>query len=137
MKQNRTERLAVAVATGSTIRAAAAGIGISQRTGYRLCKEPEFEKRVREIRGEITVAVVANLTDAASDATETLRALLSEDQSPTVRISAAKSILQNLTPLSERLKPPREPLDLDDLLAQFQPNEAAKKAENERPTEVR
>ena len=119
------------VAAGSTLRAAAKQVGCRERTAYRLAAQPEFQSRLAQLRNEITRAIVDKLTDAALEANETLRALLTDDQPPTVRISAAKTILQNLVPLSERLKPPSDPNELQNLLAQFGANEAAKKTENE------
>lgn len=95
------ELLAVAVASGSTIRSAAESCGCSERQGYRVSSSPEFKARVSEIRSEMTNAAVGELSAAASEAVATIRELLSAENEPSVRLNAAKSILNALGPLSE------------------------------------
>lgn len=96
-----TEILAMHVASGSTIRAAAEAAGCSERQGYRVSSSPEFKARVSEIRSEMTNAAVGELSAAASEAVATIRELLSAENEPSVRLNAAKSILNALGPLSE------------------------------------
>ena len=66
------ELLAVAVAGGSTIRAAAESCGCSERQGYRIAATPEFKSRVSEIRSEMTSQAVGELSAAASEAVATM-----------------------------------------------------------------
>ena len=96
-----TELLAVAVAAGQTIRAAAESCGCSERQGYRVAASPEFKSRVSEIRSEMTNAAVGELSAAASVAVATIRELLTAENEPSVRLNAAKAILNALGPLSE------------------------------------
>lgn len=96
-----TELLAVAVAGGSTIRAAAESSGCSERQAYRVAASPEFKQRVSEIRSEMTNAAVGELSAAASEAVATIRELLASTNEPSVRLNAAKAILNALGPLSE------------------------------------
>ena len=73
------ERLAIAVASGSTVRDAAADIGVSERVAYGISPTDEFKKRVAEIRTEVASAAVGRLTSAATQAVDTLIELLEED----------------------------------------------------------
>jgi hypothetical protein len=93
--------LAVAVAGGESIKSAAGSVGCSSHTAYHLSSLVEFRKRVSEIRSEISQQAVGKLTLAASKAADTLVALLSESQEPSVRLNAAKAILASLLPISE------------------------------------
>jgi HEAT repeat protein len=96
-----TELLAVAVAAGQTIRAAAESCGCSERQGYRVAASPEFKSRVSEIRSEMTNAAVGELSAAASVAVATIRELLNAENEPSVRLNAAKAILTQLGPMTE------------------------------------
>ena len=95
------ELLAVAVAAGSTIRAAAESCGCSERQGYRVAASPEFKSRVSAIRSEMTSQAVGELSAAASEAVATIRELLASTNEPSVRLNAAKAILNALGPMSE------------------------------------
>ena len=97
----RLEPLAAADASGSTIRAAAESIGISERSGYRISGTEEFRIRVAALRSEIASVAVGKLTSAASQAVDTLRELLGSTNEPKVRIDASKLILNSLGPLTE------------------------------------
>ena len=105
------ELMAAAVAGGSSIRAAAESSGCSERQGYRIAGEPAFKQRVAALRSEMTNAAVGELSEAATEAVQTLRKLLAEENEPSTRIQAAKSILANLRPLSE-LSELRDRIDL-------------------------
>ena len=95
------ESIALSVAAGSTIRAAAELAGCSERQGYRIAALPEFRQRVSELRSEITSESVGILTQAASQASRTLLALLSSTNEPSIRLQASKAILAALGPISE------------------------------------
>jgi HEAT repeat protein len=104
------ELLATAVAGGSTVRAAAESCSCSERQGYRISATHEFKSRVSEIRSEMTNAAVGELSAAASEAVATIRELLDSTNESSVRLNAAKAILNTLGPLSE-LAELRERLD--------------------------
>lgn len=95
------EALALSVATGSSVKAAAESAGCSARQGYRYSAKPEFRARVSELRAEITSNAVGTLTTGASEAAATLRELLDASQEPSTRLQAAKAILATVGPLSE------------------------------------
>jgi hypothetical protein len=87
------DALALALAGGATVRDAARSAGMAERTAYRLWADPTFRRRVSQLRGEMTIRAVGRLTDAMSEAVDTLRALLS-CESLGVRLGAARSVLQ-------------------------------------------
>jgi hypothetical protein len=95
------EPLAVAVASGQTIRAAADVAGCATQTAYNISASHEFRQRVSEIRTEAVTAAVGKLSDAASEAVSTLRQLLDASNDPPVRLNAAKAILAAITPMAE------------------------------------
>ena len=95
------ERLALAVASGATVRTAAADIGVSERVAYGISPTDEFKKRVAEIRTEVASVAVGRLTSAATQAVDTLIELLSASNDPKDRLAASKLILSNLGPISE------------------------------------
>jgi hypothetical protein len=95
------ELLAVEVASGSSIKAAADKIGCKVQTAYNISCSTEFRSRVSSIRSEITAQSVGLITSAATQAAATLTSLLSETCEPSIRLNAAKTILSALGPLSE------------------------------------
>jgi transposase-like protein len=95
------EALAMLIATGKNISAAADELGITRRTAYRNASKPAFQRRVSKIRHEMTSAAVGKLTQASSFAVTTLMSLLKTENEPSVRLQAAKAILATLTPLTE------------------------------------
>ena len=101
MKSKFLEPLAVLVAGGSSIKAAAGVVNCSEQTAYNLSSTPEFKSRVSEIRTQLTTEAVGKLTSAATEAVDTLRILLGAANEPNVRLNAAKAILANLGPISE------------------------------------
>lgn len=97
----KSERLAVLLASGRSIKDAATEIGCGSRTAYRHASRPAVKARVAELRGEITRQAVGTLTVAASQAAVTLTEMLDADFEPSVRLAAAKAILASVGPLSE------------------------------------
>lgn len=101
-KENtKLEAMALAVATGSSVKAAAEQTGCSARQGYRYSSQPEFRARVAELRSEITSNAVGTLTAGASEAAATLVTLLDATSEPPIRLAAAKAILASVAPITE------------------------------------
>ncbi len=92
------ELLAVAVASGFTVRDSAANIGCSERTAYGISGTPEFKLRVAELRTAIVDTAVGKISDATTRAVDTLVTLLDDDKQA---LGAAKAILSNVGPLSQ------------------------------------
>lgn len=95
------EALAVAVACGQTIQAAADGSGCSVHHAYKLRASDTFKQRVAEIRTEATSQAVGRLSAAASKAIDVLERLMLESNPPAVQLNAAKAILASLGPMAE------------------------------------
>lgn len=100
-KSKHLEILASHVAMGKTIRAAAELIGISEATAYSISSSDEFRQSVARLRSEAVFIAVGALSDAASEAVATLRQLLGSEHEPSVRLNAAKAILNTVAPFSE------------------------------------
>lgn len=101
MKSKFFEPLAVNVAAGSSIKAAASMAGCSTQTAYNISATAEFRKRVSDIRTELTTEAVGKLAAACTEAVDTMRELLKPANEAAVRLNASKAILNALTPLSE------------------------------------
>lgn len=85
--------LITALAAGKCVRVAAEEAGIGERTVYRRLEDAAFRRQVDEARGDMISRATGQLSDAATSAVETLRALLTST-SDTVRLGAARSILE-------------------------------------------
>lgn len=96
-----SDLLAVHHASGKSIREASELVGCSERNGYRIAATDDFKRRVSQIRQEMTSAAVGELSSAASLAVATIRELLSSTNEASVRLNAAKAILNALGPISE------------------------------------
>ena len=107
-RQNADEALALALATGETLRLAADAAGIGERTATRRWADPAFRRRVSELRGDMTGRALGRLADGMSEAADVLRQLLAAE-SEAVRLRAAVELLQlgvklrEATELEERL----------------------------------
>lgn len=89
MKQ---ERLAALVASGASLRAAAASAKVGERTAYSWMADPQFRVHVARLRTRILDRVVGNLVRDALKARSTLRALVERGQDP-IKLRAAAKIL--------------------------------------------
>lgn len=92
------ELLAVAVASGSSVKSAAESCGCGERQAYRISAMPEFRRRVSEIRSQVLDSTVGKISNATSQAVDKLVSLLND---PHHSLGAAKAILSNVAPLSE------------------------------------
>ncbi len=96
------EPLSLAIAGGQRIRDAALSCGCSESTAYRVCRTVEFRSAVASHRTEATDAAVGGLSELALDAVAVLRSVMMDSGAkPADRLTAAKSALQLLAPLSE------------------------------------
>jgi HEAT repeat protein len=89
-----------AVASGSTVKAAAEALGCSLTVAYSMSCSQEFKQRTAEIRSEALSATVGILSDGATKAAQTLVRLL-DDEDPKVQLAAATKLLTNLQPMTE------------------------------------
>jgi hypothetical protein len=87
------DALLLALAGGQTVRDAARAAGVGERTAGRRLAEPGFRRRVAELRAEMVQRALGKLTDALTEAADTLRQLL-KAQAESVRLGAARSLLE-------------------------------------------
>jgi transposase len=104
--------LMTALASGASIKDAAKMAGIGERTAHRRLSEPEFQQRIAELRMQLLSEAVGRLTDATTEAAETMRSLL-QSKSGSVRLSAARAIMEYAPKL-------REAVELERRMAQIE-----------------
>jgi hypothetical protein len=103
------DALALALASGKSVRDAAEAAGIGERTATRRVADPGFRRRVAELRSEMVDRALGRMADGMTEAAETLRALL-KAEGESVRLGAARSVLE----LGSRL---RESVEFEDRFA--------------------
>ena len=101
--------LIVSLACGTSVETAAQKAGLSVRTVYRRLADPEFRAQVNEARAEMLRRAAAMLTAAGMTAIKTFTTLQESARSESVRLGAARSIielgckLREMVELTERL----------------------------------
>jgi hypothetical protein len=93
-RKSADDALAVAVACGSTVEAAAAKAGVSPKTAYKRMADPAFQERLGQVRAEMVGRATAMLTAAAMEAVKTLLDLQGKTVPASVRLGAAKAVLE-------------------------------------------
>jgi hypothetical protein len=88
------DALALALASGQTLRDAADAAGIGERTATRRRADPAFRRRVDELRADLVARALGRLADGMTEAADVLRALLAAGTPPAVRLGAARSLLE-------------------------------------------
>jgi hypothetical protein len=91
-KKPADEVLALALASGEDLVAAAKMANISERTARRRAADPAFRCRVDELRQAIVEEALGKLTANATKAADTFSVLLSDPNSQ-VKLAAARAIL--------------------------------------------
>jgi hypothetical protein len=92
-RRNADEALAVALASGQTLRDAAAAVGIAERTAARRWADVAFRRRVAELRADMVQRSLGRMVDGMAEAAERLRQLL-HAESDSVCLGAARSMLE-------------------------------------------
>jgi uncharacterized small protein (DUF1192 family) len=93
-RKKSEDALLLALACGASVENAARQCGLSDRTVYRRLTEPDFRQRLQELRAEIVQRTAGALTAAATEAVRTLLELQKPAHSGTVRLGAARAILE-------------------------------------------
>jgi len=83
------------LAGGAKIADCARTANVSERTVTRRLEDPEFVARVSAARSDMLRQATARLSAGASEAVEALMELLDGELPPTVRLSAARVILDS------------------------------------------
>ena len=87
-------RLLTALACGATVEGAANSSGFSQATIYRRLKDPAFKARLHQLRADMVQRTAGALTAAAMESVRTLLELQKPSNPATVRLGAARSVLE-------------------------------------------
>jgi hypothetical protein len=99
----RQERVAVLLAAGRSIKAAAEEVGVGERTAHSWLDRPDYRAFVHGLRARLLDEAVGRLAGAANAAVATLVDLL-DDESPTVRLRAATGVLDALLKVRENVE---------------------------------
>ena len=94
LRKKNDDQLLLALACGATVEAAAKQCDLSDRTVYKRLKEPEFRTRLKDLRGDMVRRSSGMLTTAATEAVRTLLGLLKESNPATIRLGAARAVLE-------------------------------------------
>jgi hypothetical protein len=95
------DALLLALACGATKENAALKAGVSERTVYRRLKDPDFRQRLQALRSDMVQRAANVLTAAAMEAVKTLLSLQEGTVSNSVRLGAARAILEQGARLRE------------------------------------
>ncbi|MBI1900953.1 MAG: hypothetical protein HYS13_07565 [Planctomycetia bacterium] len=116
-RQNADEQLLLSLACGASAENAARKAGVCERTVYRRLDDPEFQRRLRKLKTEILQRGVAMITAAQLDAVRTLVELQGHAQAESVRLGAARAILEMGAKLRETVELEERMAALEERLA--------------------
>ena len=109
-QESKSDKLALGVARGLSLRRSAADAGIPCTTARRHVVKPEFKARVAELRQAMIGCAVGRLANSAAKAAKVMNDLLGPSHEPELRLKAARGILSDLlnvqshAELSDRLE---------------------------------
>jgi len=85
-----------ALVSGCHVQNAAVRAGVSERTAYRRLADPAFRKQLDDARQSLRESIIARLADAGHDAIGVLINLMHGSEDETVKLKAAKTLLDSL-----------------------------------------
>jgi hypothetical protein len=94
MRKKAEDALLLALACGATVESAARQCRVSERTVFRRLAEPAFQQRLREMRADMVQRTTGALTAAGTEAVRALLELLKPNQTASVRLGAARAVLE-------------------------------------------
>jgi len=98
------EQIIAALLSNGTIKAAAAAVGISERSIYDRMNEGEFIALYKSAKADLIRGAVVNLNNQIQAAVETVVEVMTDkDNNAAVRLQAAQTILNNAGKFSQRL----------------------------------
>ncbi len=100
VRKNADVAILATLAGGGTVEEAAKQAGVSERTVYRRLEEPAFKRQVSEARADLVRQSVGKLARISSAAATTLGLLL-KAESESVRLGAARAVLELGTKMRE------------------------------------
>lgn len=95
------ESLIASLVAGVTVQEAASQAGVGQRTAFRRLSDSRFRQRLAETKGRMLETVSARLANSAGAACEELERLLKKADSESVRLGAARTILEQVLRMRE------------------------------------
>ena len=110
--------LALALASGQSVTAAAAQAGIDRRTVQRRLADPAFRRQVAGFRDELLAAALGRLADHLTRAADAVAALLDAPE-PHLRLRAARTLFAFVVRL-------RDAVDVGDRLHELEADLAAR-----------
>ncbi len=119
-RRNVDEVLLATLACGATLEVAAQKAGASRTTAHRRMQDPEFRKRLQEVRSDMVKRAAGTLTAASTEAIKTLLSLQQPSTPYATRLGAARSILE----IGIKM---REVADMDERLTALEQQMAANK----------
>jgi hypothetical protein len=101
-RNNRDQKadLALALATGRTVRAWAKLHDVPERTAYSWARSPEVRTQVRRIRRRAIDRAIGRLSRHAAAAADRIAQLADAAQSEAVQLQAARAVLADLMTVS-------------------------------------
>ena len=93
--------LALQVAQGESVRAAAKSLGMGESTAYRMAKGDEFKCEVNRLRSTFVSEAIGKLSSACSKAVNAIIDLMENAEDDRVKLRAATSILERFEKLSD------------------------------------
>jgi hypothetical protein len=93
-KRNRDTELILALAMGATIASAARQARVTERTVYRRLEDAAFRQKVIEMRHDMVQRSSGMMCASSVEACKTLLGLLGSANPATVRLGAARAILE-------------------------------------------
>jgi hypothetical protein len=91
---SKQEAVALHLAAGKAVKAAAEECGVGERTVHTWLEDPEFIRRVQQLQAEIFSRTVARLTALGDKTCEKLEQLLTSGNDA-VALGACKTVLEN------------------------------------------
>jgi hypothetical protein len=100
-KRGADGKLLLALACGATAEAAARQAGVSESTVRRRLKDDAFVRKLHKVRAEMHLRVADQLTAASTEGVRTMVQLMKETNSGSVRLGAARSVVELSTKVRE------------------------------------
>ena len=98
------EQLIAALLSHTTIKEAAAAVGLSERAVYDRMQQGEFKVLYMGAKADIVRHAVHNLTQHTQEAIETIADVMqNEENNPAVRLQAAQALLNHSEKFAQRL----------------------------------
>ncbi len=117
-KRGADPKLLLALACGANAEAAARQAGVSDSTVRRRLKDPKFVRKLNKLRAEMHLRIADQLTAAGTEGVRTMVQLMKDTNSGSVRLGAARSVVELSTKVRETADLAVRLSELEERLAQ-------------------